>query len=102
MNTRQFVLAAIFTSSVALPGQPPPAAAPKPCRERSRHLYKQTAARPLYLYSLAPTGFDSPRPAIVFFFGGGWVSGSIDQFDDQAAHFTERGLVSILVDYRVK
>jgi acetyl esterase len=67
-----------------------------------RHIYKQTSQRPLYLYVLTPADVSSPRPAIVLFFGGGWVSGSTDQFADQARHFADHGLVSILVDYRVK
>jgi acetyl esterase len=102
MNRRQFTLvAAAFIGSPGLYGQPSPVAAPR-LPGAVRHLYKQTGSRPLYLYSLSPTGFAAPRPAILFFFGGGWVSGSMDQFDDQASHFTGRGLVSILVDYRVK
>lgn len=41
------------------------------------------------------------KPAIVFFFGGGWVSGSWDQFRPHAAHFAKKGFVTVLVDYRV-
>lgn len=41
-------------------------------------------------------------PAIVFFFGGGWVTGSPVQFEKHAAYFTSRGMVSILADYRTK
>ena len=41
------------------------------------------------------------KPAIVFFFGGGWVSGSWDQFRPHAVHFSKKGFVTILVDYRV-
>lgn len=41
------------------------------------------------------------KPAIVFFFGGGWVSGSRDQFRPHAIHFSKKGFVTVLVDYRV-
>ena len=41
------------------------------------------------------------KPAIVFFFGGGWKSGSRDQFRPHALHFSQKGFVTILVDYRV-
>jgi acetyl esterase/lipase len=41
------------------------------------------------------------KPAIVFFFGGGWVSGSRDQFRPHALHFAKKGFVTVLVDYRV-
>lgn len=41
-------------------------------------------------------------PAIVFFFGGGWQGDTIDQFRAQAKYFRSRGMVTILVDYRVE
>ncbi|QWX84978.1 alpha/beta hydrolase [Cellulophaga sp. HaHaR_3_176] len=41
-------------------------------------------------------------PTIVFYFGGGWSGGSTTQFEDQAKYFATRGMVSVLVDYRVK
>ena len=42
------------------------------------------------------------RPAIVFFFGGGWSKGSVGQFEDQARHLASRGMVAARADYRVK
>ena len=42
------------------------------------------------------------KPAIVFFFGGGWNAGSPDQFENQARHFAKRGMIAITADYRVK
>lgn len=42
------------------------------------------------------------RPAIVFFFGGGWTSGSPAQFEPQCKYLAERGMVAITADYRVK
>lgn len=41
-------------------------------------------------------------PTIAFFFGGGWNGGSLDQFREQAGYFASRGMISALVDYRVK
>jgi acetyl esterase len=41
-------------------------------------------------------------PAIVFFFGGGWVGGSPTQFEPQSRHLAGRGMVAIVADYRVK
>ena len=43
-----------------------------------------------------------PLPAIVFFFGGGWASGSPTQFEPQSRHLASRGMISIVADYRVK
>jgi acetyl esterase len=42
------------------------------------------------------------KPAIVFFFGGGWHGGSPDQFGNQARHFAKRGMIAITADYRVE
>jgi acetyl esterase len=42
------------------------------------------------------------RPAIVFFFGGGWTSGTVEQFRPQAEYFASRGLVTARADYRVR
>ena len=43
----------------------------------------------------------SNAPAIVFFFGGGWEFGSINQFREHAKYFAQRGVTALLVDYRV-
>ncbi len=42
------------------------------------------------------------RPAIVFFFGGGWRVGTTRQFAEQADYFASRGLVAARADYRVE
>ncbi|MFC7337868.1 alpha/beta hydrolase [Haloferula chungangensis] len=42
------------------------------------------------------------RPAIVFFFGGGWNGGSTKQFHQQAETLSELGMVAFCADYRVK
>jgi LysM repeat protein len=39
---------------------------------------------------------------MVFFFGGGWKKGSMDQFEPHAIYFAKRGITCFLVDYRVK
>lgn len=40
-------------------------------------------------------------PAVVFFFGGGWQSGTPQQFEDQCRYLAKRGMVAIAADYRV-
>ena len=42
------------------------------------------------------------RPAIVFFFGGGWTGGTTTQFEPQATYLASRGMVAARADYRVK
>ncbi len=41
------------------------------------------------------------RPAVVLFFGGSWKFGSPDSLRKHARHLASRGLVALLVDYRV-
>ncbi|MFG0253933.1 MAG: alpha/beta hydrolase [Rhodopirellula sp. JB053] len=44
----------------------------------------------------------SKSPAIVFFFGGGWNSGTPAQFYEQARRMADRGMVAFSADYRVR
>ena len=85
----------------ALLAQGTPAPAPK-LAGVTAHVYKQTPTRPLLLYSLKPPAtFAGPRPAIVFFFGGGWVAGNPAQFKPQSEYLASRGIVGIRVEYRL-
>lgn len=65
--------------------------------------YKQTQAGPLQLLVTRPTDWSQgdKRSAIIFFFGGGFTTGSMDQFSRQAEYFAGRGMVAIRADYRV-
>src|SRR5690348_16349734 len=60
-------------------------------------VYKTIDDTKLNLYIYQPTG-DAPaggRPAIVFFFGGGWTNGSPGQFEHQCQYLQSRGMVAI-------
>jgi acetyl esterase/lipase len=65
--------------------------------------YKQVGDVELTLrvFATDSTKFPGSRPAIVFFFGGGWRQGSMTQFEPFAEHFSDLGMVGITVDYRV-
>jgi len=67
-------------------------------------LYKKIDTTQLYLTVYPSTIKEATKklPAIVFFFGGGWNNGTVKQFEPQALYFSQRGMVCILVDYRVK
>ena len=41
------------------------------------------------------------RPAILFFFGGGWIHGNPDQFRSQSEYLASKGMVAITAEYRV-
>ena len=55
----------------------------------------------LYIFTAKGPAPTNGRPAIVFFFGGGWISGSPQQFEKQCQYFASRGMVAITADYRV-
>src|SRR3954471_22858127 len=66
--------------------------------------YKEVGGAKLNVWIFQPTQKPAPgekRPAIVFFFGGGWSAGSPSQFERQCRHFASRGMVAITADYRV-
>lgn len=73
----------------------------KPDREV---IYKEIDGVKLKMQVFEPEGFQSSdkRPAMVFFFGGGWETGSPKQFYQQARAFADRGLVCFSADYRIK
>jgi acetyl esterase/lipase len=65
-------------------------------------VYKEVGDVKLSLYIFEPTsGPKTNRPAMVFFFGGGWTSGNPKQFEQHCRHLAERGMVAITADYRV-
>ena len=71
--------------------------------EARAETYKTIGQTNLQLYIFAPRG-PAPtngRPAIVFFFGGGWKSGTPQQFEKQCQYLASRGMVAITADYRV-
>lgn len=64
--------------------------------------YKITPQDTLRVHLFLPADCDSPRAAIVFFFGGGWNNGSPSQFFEHCKYFASRGMVAFAADYRVK
>ncbi len=78
-------------------------AAPAPPEVKTM-TYKTVGDRELKIYVHYPPGWKASdkRPAIIFFFGGGWTGGRVEQFQPQAEYFATRGLVAARADYRVK
>jgi acetyl esterase len=66
-------------------------------------LYKTVNNVSLNVSIFRPEGHSAndKRAAIVFFFGGGWRSGSPKQFEQQCRHLASRGMVAMAADYRV-
>lgn len=68
----------------------------------SAYVYAQRE-RPLRLHVFTPAPASRPkdRPAIMFFFGGGFVSGDPASMQREAQDFVAKGYVVVLADYRV-
>ena len=66
-------------------------------------VYKTIGDTQLSLYIFEPPAAvaKTNRPAIVFFFGGGWTNGTPGQFEQHCRALAARGLVAITADYRV-
>ncbi len=81
-----------------------PAAAPQPeaLPGAKSFVYKSTPQGDLRLHVFAPSAGESPFPVVVFFFGGGWVGGRVQQFLPHPEHLAKRGMVGIVADYRVR
>jgi acetyl esterase/lipase len=48
-----------------------------------------------------PAAADSPRPVVVFFYGGAWIKGSKDDYRFVGAALADAGYVTVLPDYRL-
>lgn len=101
---------AIVTSGTAAdaqaPGRPRELPSLVPAAATLRHedrVYRTTPQGELSLHVSLPADWKPTdrRPAIVFFFGGGWSQGSYTQFVPQADYFASRGMVAASADYRI-
>jgi len=72
--------------------------------ETRTETYKTIGDVKLDLTIQLPDGWkvNDQRPAIIFFFGGGWNSGSPRQFENHSRYLASRGMVAMCADYRVK
>lgn len=66
-------------------------------------VYKTIGDVKLKIYIYEPKGHKAgaKRPAIVFFFGGGWRGGTPRQFLEHCRYLASKGMVAMTVDYRV-
>lgn len=77
-------------------------AAPAPSGPVAR-IYKEVDGRGLTVLIDRPPGWQASdqRPAVIFFFGGGFVQGSPEQFRPQSEYLASRGLIGFRVEYRL-
>ncbi len=69
----------------------------------SVEVYREVNGVKLNAYIFTPPNHRASerRPAVLFFFGGGWKGGSPGQFLPQSLYLSQRGMVAIPCDYRV-
>lgn len=87
-----------FSASAATAAEPP-----QPTETITYKTVKTgEAERNLKLLVEKPTGWKAQekRPAVVYFFGGGWVKGNPGQFQKQSEYLATRGVVGVRVEYR--
>jgi acetyl esterase/lipase len=95
-------LAAVLLAMLALSVAGHSQTAREPLPGTTVHIYRAVNGISLDLQVVeAAPDFPRPRPAIVFFFGGGWANGTQKQFLPFAEELARLGMVGILVDYRV-
>ena len=73
--------------------------------DATAEVYKNASGDDLWIYRFDPEGYDATsdkRPAVVFFFGGGWNGGKVAQFEQHSKYLASRGMVTFVADYRVK
>ena len=92
-----YSLMAVCVTNAAKPKYPPelPGA--------DETVYKTASETALKLWIFQPKNHKQTdqRPAVVFFFGGGWRSGTPGQFEKQCQYLASRGMVAMTADYRV-
>ncbi len=95
--TRVFMfLCLLSTPLFAQPSNPPTV------KDARIETYRKVDSTELKLWIFGESDTKVPKPAIVFFHGGGWNSGTPEQFAAHARYFAKRGMIAILAEYRVK
>ncbi len=90
---------AVASSAVAAPYKPK-----LPDIKPVQKVYKTVGDVKLALHVFNPPDLKDgqKRPAIIFFFGGGWRSGTPRQFYPHCQYLASRGMVAMAAEYRVK
>lgn len=107
MKISRLIQLSILTFAFAgLPGSNASAATSKlDFPDATAEIYKKASGDDLWIYRFEPSGHDASkdkRPAVVFFFGGGWNGGTPNQFVPHCRYLASRGIVAMVADYRVK
>lgn len=76
----------------------------QPGKYKEKRIYKKIDNVALHLYFYVPEKRTSNKllPAVIFFFGGGWVNGTVNQFKPHCLFLIDHGIIGITAEYRVK
>jgi acetyl esterase len=90
----------ILTLATSAQGKP---TYPPKLTDAREEVYKTIGDTKLKLWIFEPKDHkkSDQRPAVVFFFGGGWRAGTPGQFEMQCKYLASRGMVAMTADYRV-
>ncbi len=69
------------------------------------HVYKTVGDVAMRMWIYSPSDHDpqiDTRPAVVFFFGGGWAGGNPNQFCEHCQALSKLGMVASSAEYRVR
>jgi acetyl esterase len=103
MKHTKTLLALLALAPAAHSALKPTDGAITPQDNKSIAVFKTTPQADLKINLYFPKDWKSTdrRPAIVFFFGGGFVAGSPNQFTTKAEYFASRGMVAASAEYRI-
>jgi len=87
-------------SAAAAPVETTPATLPG----AEAHIYREGTPDPMRLFVFKPAAWKpgDHRPALIFYFGGGWTHGSAAAGADFARRAAAAGMVGVAPDYRTK
>src|ERR1700681_996477 len=103
MTHTKILLALLVLAPAAHSALKPTDGAITPVDNKTVAVFKTTPQGDLKMNLYFPKDWKSTdhRPAIVFFFGGGFVAGSPVQFTTKAEYFASRGMVAASAEYRI-
>jgi acetyl esterase/lipase len=81
-----------------------PVVTPLTLPDAETFIYREDGAATMRLFVVKPTGWKASdrRPGLMFFFGGGWTTGTAANSVGWAKHAAQLGFVGIAPDYRTK
>ena len=94
----------LFCATATLLAQPVPETTPTEFPGAETFLYRDRGPAPVRLFVVKPDGWQTGdrRPALMFFFGGGWTTGTPANSIGWAKSAAKLGMVGIAPDYRTK